>query len=277
MWTGFHVGLNAGGTWGNSNQINSGVAPLYAANGYPHEVADETQTYLLGFSAASQSHTGGGGGLSGFIGGGQIGYDYQIAAFGGKIVTGLEADIQGVASSGGNNQSSNAVWLFPNGPAGPEYNVGFNSSSRSLQYLGTVRGRLGYLLMPELLVYGTGGFAYGGVTMNVNTTVINNVYFSDGHLPASWGNVSYANTQTGWTAGGGVEWMFMPNWSAKAEYLYYDLGTASANYSMIAPDTYSGLSAIYLGNANTRFNGNIVRAGVNYHFNFASAPVVAKY
>jgi outer membrane immunogenic protein len=72
----------------------------------------------------------------------------------------------------------------------------------------------------------------------------------------------------------------MPNWSAKAEYLYYDLG----NVSMTSVSTLSPLatgaqpaqtfrSSTYSG----RINGNLVRAGVNYHFNWGAAPVVAKY
>ena len=81
--------------------------------------------------------------------------------------------------------------------------------------------------------------------------------------------------RTGWTGGGGVEWMFLPKWSAKVEYLYYDLGTA----------TTTPLQAVYgakgqFSNASyqARFNGDVVRAGVNYHFGWgAPAPVVAKF
>ena len=84
----------------------------------------------------------------------------------------------------------------------------------------------------------------------------------------------------GWTAGGGAEWMFMPNWSVKAEYLYYDLGKTSG--SVVNPyygiDAASGLNGMEsITNFSSRVSGNIVRAGANYHFNFASAPVVAKY
>ena len=70
--------------------------------------------------------------------------------------------------------------------------------------------------------------------------------------------------------------MFAPNWSAKAEYLYYSLSNANANTTIA--DTQSGSALWTYGVSGSRsFNGNIVRAGVNYHFNFASAPVVAKY
>jgi outer membrane immunogenic protein len=84
----------------------------------------------------------------------------------------------------------------------------------------------------------------------------------------------------GWTAGGGAEWMFMPNMSAKVEYLYYDLGTASGSvvnpfYGVQAAAGRNGLESVT--NYSSRVNGNIVRAGVNYHINFAPAPIIAKY
>ena len=95
-----------------------------------------------------------------------------------------------------------------------------------------------------MLIYGTGGFAYGQVD--------------------AWG---FSSTNTGWTAGGGVEWMFAPHWSAKVEYLYVNLsGSNSLNNS--------GYNFGYNYNPGL----NVVRAGVNYHFNWgAPAPVVAKY
>jgi len=73
----------------------------------------------------------------------------------------------------------------------------------------------------------------------------------------------------------------MPNWSAKVEYLYYDLGNVSYSAGLLAtfgntflPNT---LVAGVVSQSQTRFNGNIVRAGVNYHFNWGAAPIVAKY
>ncbi len=107
-----------------------------------------------------------------------------------------------------------------------------------------MRGRAGWLFTPTLLVYGTAGFAYGGVQ--------------------AW---SYTNTRTGWTAGGGLEWMFAPRWSAKVEYLYADLDSG-------------GTTGGFGWNWGYHFHPqlNIVRAGVNYHFNWAEpAPVLAKY
>ena len=155
----------------------------------------------------------------------------------------------------------------------------FSTASRSLDYIGTVRGRLGYLITPTLLAYATGGLAYGGV--NSSVSIFQTILGNTDPIPAppSILGGGYSNTRAGWTAGGGMEWMFMPNWSAKVEYLYYDLGSVTAALSpavQIFPP-----SAVYWASATTvssRLNGNIVRAGVNYHFNWgAPAPVVAKY
>ena len=102
------------------------------------------------------------------------------------------------------------------------------------------------------LGYGTGGFAYAQVNRN----------------GGGWSGNQNA-TQTGWTAGGGGEWMFMPNWSAKAEYLYTDASGGNTN-------TWNNWG-VGLNNVNNHTRWNTVRAGVNYHFNWGAAPVVAKY
>jgi outer membrane immunogenic protein len=136
--------------------------------------------------------------------------------------------------------------------------------------------------MPTLLVYGTGGLAYGGVNANVQNTQfwITTGGANAGSNSVITGNSPYSSTQVGWAAGGGLEWMFMQNWSAKAEYLYYDLGNAAgtAVNSYIGTGGFSGNNGLQsVTNYTGRVSGNIVRAGVNYHFNFASTPVVAKF
>lgn len=182
---------------------------------------------------------GGGGGAGGIVGGGQIGYNYQFSPM---FVVGAEADFQGTSiGSGGNN---NNLWLFFGPGFGPV-------DTARINWFGTVRGRVGLsLFSPMLLFYGTGGFAYGEVQRN-----------------SFWNNNS--TVQTGWTAGGGVEWAFLPNWSAKAEYLYTDLSGGNNN----------GFNfGLGLNNVNNHTRFHTIRAGVNYHFNFGgAAPVLASY
>jgi outer membrane immunogenic protein len=270
LWTGFHVGLNAGGIWNNNNSINLQAWPL----------AGQPIQYWAPLNNSISS-----GSNEGFIGGGQIGYDYQANLSGYSIVTGIEADFQGIASGSGNGSKS----LVNNGPfdmmAGVNSDTILNNinGSANLGWIGTVRGRLGFLATPTLLVYGTGGLAYGQVNLNLNQTQLQTV--NAGAFSGGWtvfGNSNTSNTLVGYSAGGGVEWMFMPNWSAKAEYLYYNLGNISTNItstgvpSGVAATTNS-TRAWLSTTANSTVSGNIVRAGVNYHFNWGSAPVVAKY
>jgi outer membrane immunogenic protein len=287
MWNGFYAGLNAGGTWGASNGVNMISAPVFL---HPSAITGSIDNAL--YDWALPSAAGATGSMSsnagGFIGGGQIGYNWQAPFFGGNIIAGLEADIQGIAGGGGRASNANVTAVgsvvSSSSSGAPITTIG--SVSRSVDYLGTVRGRLGYLVTPTLLVYGTGGLAYGGVSLNGGYWSSAPTISPASELSKAWGGAgSFSNTQTGWTAGGGLEWMFLPNWSAKVEYLYYDLGRASFNQSLsgavidVALDPRFGQNWwLNASQVSTRFNGNIVRAGVNYHFNWgAAAPVVAKY
>jgi outer membrane immunogenic protein len=156
----------------------------------------------------------------GVLGGLQAGYNYSLTPL---FLVGLETDFQGTSTTAG-------------------------TGNGGLDWFGTVRGRVGVTITPTLLIYGTGGFAYGEFRSGVTES---------------------SAIQTGWTAGGGVEWMFMPNWSAKLEYLYSDISGGDVN----------GFNAgIGINNVNNHTRWNTVRAGVNYHFNLgAPAPVLAKY
>ncbi|QGM99165.1 outer membrane protein [Methylocystis parvus] len=266
LWTGFYVGLNAGGGWANSTAIQTVGGPLAVASPLVNPAGFVPLANAFAIAGSSYS-TGGSNG--GFIGGGQIGYNFQ---FYNNFVVGIEADIQGIAGSSSNSApsfSAAPVIGFPG-----EVVSGATVSRRNLDYIGTVRGRLGWLATPTLLLYGTGGLAYGGVSMNTAWVGVEAPTF--GAFPG-FGATAFSDTRVGWTAGGGVEWMFWPNWSAKVEYLYYDLGNVTANgtATIAAPAALIAATALQ---STTHFNGNIVRAGVNYHFNWgAPAPVVAKY
>jgi outer membrane immunogenic protein len=234
MWTGFYLGLNAGGTW------TSGGAG-YATNWAVGEPG-ETNALLRGSLPGSAA--------SGFMGGGQVGYNWQLNSF----VVGIEADMQGVA---GNSGAINSVDAAIDAFTGDPYVTISNRSAR-LDYLGTVRGRLGWLFAPTLLVYGAGGLAYGGVSGSA-TSLMSSLVTDSG----VGGGLVFADTRVGWTAGGGLEWMFWPNWSAKVEYLRYDLGSIRSSASFIEPGgTWGQASSV-----RQRFDGNLVRAGLNYHFN----------
>jgi outer membrane immunogenic protein len=253
LWTGFYVGINAGYEWSASKDVN--IATIGAGN--PFNVG--LGALANGTVPVSKSN--------GFIGGGQIGYNYQFAN---SWVVGLEADLDGVAGGHGTG-SVGSVGNFPPAIAVPVQTV--LSATRTLDYLGTVRGRIGYLVTPTLLIYGDGGLAYGGVNTSGGITQ----FAPNGFVGANFAP-SFHTAQVGWTAGGGVEWMFLPNWSAKVEYLYYDLGSVTQSSPLNALVPAGPVTGIYaVSQARTHFNGNVVRVGLNYHFNWGAPPVVAKY
>jgi opacity protein-like surface antigen len=113
-----------------------------------------------------------------------------------------------------------------------------------------------------LQLYGAGGMAYGGVTSST-------ALFTRRAAGANITNATASNNEAliGWTAGGGVEWMFMPNWSVKAEYLHYDLGAARAWAAAIQPGGFYA----YAVDTRTTFDGNLVQAGVSRHFDMAES------
>jgi outer membrane immunogenic protein len=275
-WTGLYLGINAGGTWSNNNNVNTVSFPTFAAPAFAPFSIHYANVSALGASGNVPVSN------SGFIGGGQIGYNWQFAN---SFVAGIEADIQGVTGSGGSRRRANVVPLPTDGFFQPGEQVGTSiSSSKRLDYLGTVRGRLGFLFTPTVLVYGTGGLAYGGVRTSTSIFQENNdiAFFpTTPHVdPFALSAGSFSNSRVGWTAGGGLEWLFAPNWSVKAEYLYYNLGTATHFLSPLVT------TAVTLGapvwsvvnpRSSTRFTGNIVRAGLNYHFFWTPPPIVAKY
>ena len=251
---------------------------------------------------------------NGFIGGGQVGYNYQ---WGPSIVIGIEADMQGTGIRG----NSHAVGLGADsaligqsflGDKGRDQDYNLNSTAwggtrvnAGVDWMGTVRGRLGYLFTPTMLVYATGGLTYGGVYASVHNYAVSssavtntdyNLTPSKGFVGSSYnhtfiGGGSKSSTLVGWNVGGGIEWMFMPNWSLKAEGIYWNMGNmtmptaafATAPYGASCgcgwdSDNFATSAATAIGATRVNYQGVIARAGVNYHFNWAApAPVVAKY
>jgi outer membrane immunogenic protein len=129
--------------------------------------------------------------------------------------------------------------------------------SRELDWLATVRGRVGFTVAPTFLVYGTGGLAVGETKVGSSFAAP-----TAGPPPESepTTNLTSSNTSVGWTAGAGAEWLFAPQWSVKAEYLYVDLGKRSNTIAY----TYTGGTSTLT--STVKDTSNIARAGINYHF-----------
>ncbi len=294
LWTGFYAGLNAGYDWGISTNTQTVAGGLY----------DNYATGILGApfgspGAMSLANSGNANvNRSGFIGGGQIGYNYQ---WGPSFVVGLEADIQGAGIRGNGSftgaAADSAVPFSILGiPILTTNRASFATTTIEAHqdWLGTVNGRVGYLVTPAMLLYVRGGLAYGGAQASVTSVSGNNANFnllgfagaSFGSLGAGYG--SNSSTLVGWNVGGGAEWMLAPNWSVKFEAFYYDLGSLNVNaVHQVSYGLGFGLGPVGFGRdfgwangsqTNVRMDGVVARVGVNYHFNWAApAAVLAKY
>jgi len=250
-WTGFYAGFNAGYGFGTGNDRQTPT--VVVVNGASGLVAPGTSA-ALGFSN-NRSNT------DGFVGGGQIGYNWQLTP-GSGVVFGVEADAQYVDFGRERNR-------FALAGAGllPGVGVFIPNGLSTLDYFGTVRGRLGYAF-DRTLFYGTGGFAYG----------------SGGGRQFGLPNSSTDDFQTGWTAGGGIEYAlasdsFLNFFRASAvtfrvEGLYVNLDRGNRNTGAFAV-TPNGTVVGILSPGVTVFQGGafrrdiefaVVRAGLNHKF-----------
>jgi outer membrane immunogenic protein len=255
-WTGFYIGLNAGYTWSNSESVSStGYALVFdAATGGAYEAALER----VGTASLPVKNDG-------FIGGLQVGYNFE---FPNHSVAGLEGDIQGVAGA------SNSVTGTSFTPVGVIDNYTAHlAASNKLDFLGTLRGRYGYLFTPNLLVFGSGGFAFGGISTTASFAATDIL-----GLASVFGGDSLSTTDVGWAAGGGFEWEFLPHWTFKVEYFYYQLSKETASFGYLTQNVAGVPYASALTHFTITPEGSVVRAGINYLFTTEPPPaVVAKY
>jgi opacity protein-like surface antigen len=257
-WTGFYLGFNYGYAWRDSAGIGAAATNLFDTTiGAPWGAPA-----AIGATGVSSAR------LNGFFGGAQAGYNWQ---FSDRFVAGVEADIQGGGVRGGGGYGAvTSPALFPGLSVVTSATV-----KRSLEYFGTLRGRLGYTITPTLLVYATGGLAYGGVSANAKITQT----MTPSLLATGGASADGFRNKSGWTIGAGSEWAITPNLSAKFEYLYYDLGRANIafpNFGFLTQTTPGGASVGSALVASTRYNGHIVRAGLNYRFGgFGPAPATS--
>ena len=147
--------------------------------------------------------------------GGQLGYNWQTANW----VFGIETDAQWTGQKGSTTVLCPVAGCFPTAVAAGT-GVGAALSDK-LEWFGTFRGRGGILVTPSVLLYVTGGLAYG----SLQTEVALSGFTATGIPVTAIG--SRSSDKFGWTIGGGIESMFAANWSAKIEYLYMDLGSIS--------------------------------------------------
>ena len=166
---------------------------------------------------------------TGFAGGGQIGCDYQMGAW----VVGIRNMFDGTSISGSRTF------------ADPRTFAGTGTVDTKVNWFDTLTARGGYLIQPNLLFYVQGGAAWARAQATAFTPA------------GAVGSVS-GNSNTGWTVGGGAEWMFVPHWSVFLEYNYMGFGTRSNAFQVCGLGVCDTFSA--------KANVSDVLVGVNYRF-----------
>jgi outer membrane immunogenic protein len=230
-WTGFYVGANVGYGFGNGR----------------HQT--DAEQNASGTTAALFGGPGGDITPKGFIGGGQVGYNWQGSP---HWLIGFEADLQGSAIK---DTTCISLTCF-NGMEG----VGASGTNtvnltHQIDWFSTVRGRVGFIA-DNSLFYATGGAAFAHVKQMIET-----------NSSISTGGVFQTDTSAsdviGYVVGGGIETMLWGGWSAKAEYLYMNLGDLRLVNTIGAPPDTLTLTT------NSTVREHIVRVGANYHFTAA--------
>ena len=218
-WTGFYAGVNAGAAFGNHG---GALRPNFTT----------TETF-----GSSKDDTG-------FVGGAQIGYNWQTGAF----VYGLEADADylGLGNSGSFSQTSSV--FVPGGTFQAKRDSGDG-------FLGTLRGRVGYAVIPRMLLYATGGLAYGQIGSNYTGASFTNLAGTVTNTYTASGNDDF---RVGYAVGAGVEYAITDRITAKIEYLYADLGKKNYTLTNVASGTSFSASS---GGAT-----QLARVGLNYKF-----------
>jgi outer membrane immunogenic protein len=232
-WSGFYLGVNGGASLGRNQTTDTTVVGPGLA--FP----------VFGADTFNNAPVGG-------IFGGQVGWNWQAAP---SWLLGVEADAQW----SGQSVSVCVSACLPAGGGGSLLSL---TDEQKLTWFGTARGRIGWITQNGTLWYATGGAAWGRVEQTL--TLAGTPGFFAGGATASV--ASFSHDRIGWTVGGGVEATLIGNWSAKAEYLYVDLGSVSDSFSSalgagLVPATTQTTTSAYT------IHDHIVRVGINYRLN----------
>jgi outer membrane immunogenic protein len=230
-WTGVYVGAQIGYAWGTGNFNDTGFDPI-------------TRTFISGTLANNPN---------GVIGGAHLGYQFQFD----ESVLGINPLVLGIEGSvDGTSLTNTAMVTFP-----VAFQGGTLTAQTSADVQGSIRGKIG-IAWDRLLIYGTGGVAFGGFSTDF--------VLVDTRFPI-FATANTSSTRVGWTAGGGIQYAVVNNWWVFAEYRFTDFGSIR--------DILFGLPAGAFFNGSRRLEQNEVQVGFSYRFEFLPPPppVVAKY
>lgn len=237
-WNGCYVGANVGWARAEHDLSSLVTAP-------PAIIVQAARTALnnAGFGSIDGS---------GFTGGGQIGCNWQPSAS--AWVFGIEGDFNFLSADASRN-TGNYVEPVSGRTVRSIDDIG-------MDWFATVRGRIGYAFR-EVLVYATGGVAFANIDVAKRFAwdFLDGCAVVNGLQECHVGGAS--GTRAGWTLGGGLEWAFRPNWSAKLEYLYADFGSDSFT-TVNNGAAFIGLTQSAVHSVDTTLQ--VVRVGINYRF-----------
>ncbi len=230
-WTGFYVGANVGGNI--TSNFNADTQNVTTFSYHDNNSGQIAATLPMGR-------------LGSLEGGLQAGYNWQRGAF----VVGGEWDVEALKAGGGATMPASGGTLLGSTLS--------TSASEQLDWLSTIRLRLGYTPFDRWLIYATGGFAFGGVENTAGVVINNNAAYQ-------W-SASNSPVKTGYALGGGVEWAVTDNIALRLEAYHYDIGstefTATGNAAVMANPILSG----YQYTPKTTTAGDVLRIGADYKF-----------
>jgi outer membrane immunogenic protein len=218
-WTGCYIGGHVGGGWGRktfSDNPDSAEFAVASGGSTPESITND---------------------VSGFLGGGQVGCNYQFSP---NWLVGVEGSFSGADI---------------NGDVVDPFNTGKTFHAKT-DWLASVTGRVGWT-WNRWMVYGKGGIAWA------------HDHFSANDVSDNFSLLPVTETRTGWTVGAGIEWAFLPNWSAFVEYDFYDFGTRTEAFAWSPSSTNPTIDI--------KQQVQTAKIGINYLFNWGKAPVVARY
>jgi outer membrane immunogenic protein len=246
FWTGCHVGGHVGAGWGTSR---FGEPPeAVPAGGF----ATPTAQFVLPAGSTADVDTG-----AGFLGGVDVGCDYQFAR---NWVIGAAGDFSWADIHGHTNVAPDP--FFGSKSGGP---LVLNAKT---EWLATATARLGYVFWDRWMLYGRGGAAWAHDKYSVQNLAFTSstsgfIQFCDNPAGVIACNPAATTTRLGWTLGLGLEWAFAANWSADIEYDHYDFGTQSLTLTDPNGDPFLGTAIVRMTVKDTM---DTVQAGINYHF-----------
>jgi outer membrane immunogenic protein len=267
MWTGFYIGAHLGADWANRDRERN----VFNDNIVTSPGVDPT--FFAPFDNKLSS--------TGAFGGAQFGYNWQTSCC---FVFGIEVDLGGFNNEDRRTVTASTMGL-PGVPLGLGHVATFNVREEGGFY-GDVTGRIGYTFSGfglggngygggigggSAMIYAKGGFAFFDPNFKVRTVLMDGA----GAFTTFDNNNNNNNTQTGWTVGGGIEWMLNPNWTLKVEYLHFDFSNNERRFA------FGPVDGVFTTANDFRFGRNdltvdTVKLGFNYLLTRAPAPIPLK-